>query len=216
MIINPDFFIFGGFAISGLLTTFFWWYLSSKVNVYKSALYSFAFLIVCISVSLHFNERAENQLKALRQTVYIKYKHNADVRISRHRYETNYYFTVVFNDNCVGDIKVNQDTYNSFNKGSYIKYTPSYYVYSTYLKNGCLDTKLYIDDKYDAKVLYKRVQQDNNGKYSYKMGFKYPNGCIYEKDVPIKNYQNIPQGAIIRSSPNIKYDYDSIKSKQCN
>lgn len=74
----------------------------------------------------------------------------------------------------------------------------------------------YINDKYDAKVLYKRVQQDNNGKYSYKMGFKYPNGCIYEKDVPMRNYQNIPQGAIIRSSPNIKYNYDSVKNKQCN
>lgn len=216
MIFNPDFFIVGGFCISGLLTSFVMYYLGNKVPLWKNAIYSLAFFIICICISIHFHDQMENKLKSLTQDVYIKYKYNADVRVSRHRYETNYYFTVVFNDNCVGDIKVDQDTYNSFNKGSYIKYTPSYYVYSTYLKNGCLDTKLYIDDKYNAKVLYKRIQQDNNGKYSYKMGFKYPNGCIYEKDVPMRNYQNIPQGAIIRSSSNIKYDYDSVKSKQCN
>lgn len=216
MIINPDFFVIGGFAISALLTIFFWWYLSSKVNVYKSALYSFAFFIVCISISLHFNERAENQLKALRQTVYIKYKHDKIIKTGKHSYGKNNYFTVIFDNKCVGDIVVDEESYKKFKEGDYINVTPTYFVYYQYLRKSCESNDIYVDDKYDAKVMYKRVQPNGNGKFIYKMGFKYPNGCVYEKNVSIHDYQNIVEGAIIRSNSNIKYDYNSIKSKQCN
>lgn len=216
MIINPDFFIVGGFAISGLLTSFVFYYLGFKIFLWKNIIYSLAFFIVCICISIHLHDRMENQLKALRQTVYIKYKHDKIIKTGRHNYGKNNYFTVIFDNKCVGDIVVNKESYKKFKEGDYISVTPTYFVYYQYLRKSCQSNDIYIDDKYDAKVMYKRVQPDGNGKFIYKMGFKYPSGCVYEKNVSIHDYQNIVEGAIIRSNSNIKYDYSSIKSKQCN
>lgn len=216
MIINPDFFIVGGFAISGLLTSFVFYYLGFKVPLWKNIIYSLAFFIVCICISIHFHDRMEDKLKSLEETVYIKYKHDGIVKVGKHKTGPVYYFTVIFNNKCVGDVRVDYNSYRSFKEGDYIKYTPSYFTYYQYLRKGCESNDIYVDDKYDAKVMYKRVQSDGNGKFIYKMGFKYPSGCIYEKNVSIHDYQNLVEGAIIRSNSNIKYDYNSIKSKQCN
>ena len=216
MIVNPDFFIVGGFAISSLLTSFVFHYLGSKVNLWQNIIYSLAFFIVCICISIHLHDRMENQLKSLRQTVYIKYKHDKIVKTGKHNYSKNNYFTVIFDNKCVGDILVDEESYKKFKEGDYINVAPTYFVYYQYLRKSCQSNDVYIDDKYDAKVMYKRVQQDGNGKFIYKMGFKYPSGCVYEKNVSIHDYQNLVEGAIIRSNSNIKYDYNSIKSKQCN
>ena len=216
MIVNPDFFIVGGFAISSLLTSFVFHYLGSKVNLWQNIIYSLAFFIVCICISIHLHDRMENQLKSLRQTVYIKYKHDKIVKTGKHNYSKNNYFTVIFDNKCVGDILVDEESYKKFKEGDYINVAPTYFVYYQYLRKSCQSNDVYIDDKYDAKVMYKRVQQDDNGKFIYKMGFKYPSGCVYEKNVSIHDYQNLVEGAIIRSNSNIKYDYNSIKSKQCN
>jgi hypothetical protein len=216
MIINPDFFIVGGFAISGLLTSFVFYYLEFKVPLWKNILYSLAFFIVCICISIHLHDRMENRLKSLRQTVYIKYKHDKVIKTGKHSYGKRNYFTVIFDNKCVGDIVVDEESYKKFKEGDYINVTPTYFVYYQYLRKSCESNDIYVDDNYDAKVMYKRVQLNDNGKFIYKMGFKYPNGCVYEKNVSIHDYQNIVEGAIIRSNSNIKYDYNSIKSKQCN
>ena len=191
MIINPDFFVVGGFAISALLTSFVFYYLGLKVSLWKNIIYSLAFFIVCICISIHFHDRMEDKLNALRQTVYIKYKHDKIIKTGKHSYGKNNYFTVIFDNKCVGDIVVDEESYKKFKEGDYISVTPTYFVYYQYLRKSCQSNDIYIDDKYDAKVMYKRAQPDGNGKFIYKMGFKYPSGCVYEKNVSIQDYQNI-------------------------